>query len=37
LIEVTNSTFSEYLKKYYDKYKRRYKSKYSDFVKFFNS
>ncbi len=37
VIEVTNFTFSSYLKKNYDKYEQRYKNKYSDFVKFFNS
>ena len=37
MIEVTNSNFSNYLKKYYDNYNKRYKKKYSDFVIFFNS
>ena len=37
LIEVTNFTFINYLKKNYDKYQKRYKTKYSDFVMFFNA
>ena len=37
MIEVTNFTFSNYLKKNYDRYQQRFKKRYSDFVKFFNA
>ena len=37
VIEVTNFTFSNYIKKNYDKYKQRYKNRYSDFISFFNA
>ena len=37
VIEVTNFTFSSYIKKNYDKYIKRYKTRYSNFIDFFNA